>query len=217
MKLYEIFESISGESGIIPQGAWCTFIRFKGCNLRCHYCDTAHTQIGGGEDTSMMEIADQIKTKYVTITGGEPLLQKDLGRLINELKKAGHIIQVETNGSFPPLRGAPCGWVMDLKGPSSGMSEQIPPLPEFIERIQGLDAVVKFIIQKGNDHDLFFACNKSMMLADYGYQGNFIFSPMDADPATIEWMMPILDSFLPLSIKSRLIISLQIHKLCKMP
>jgi 7-carboxy-7-deazaguanine synthase len=220
MKVHEIFESISGEAGIFPQGTWCTFIRFQGCNLRCAYCDTKKTQNSAGESTALMDIVDRMKTKHITITGGEPLLQpeSELEHLIRILSRRGHVIQVESNGSIPPMRGAPCGWVLDYKGPSSKMTVKMPSVKEFVKGMEGVDAVVKFVIARDDDgQDLFYACNKALEMYDHGYLGKFIFSPLDGDPRTIQYMMPGIRSFLPRHMMDRLIISVQIHKLCEMP
>lgn len=100
----EFFTSINGE-GILA-GQLATFVRFRGCNLRCSYCDT---QWANNEDTPFTamtprQICDRIDAAgvyNVTLTGGEPLLQKNIGSLIEMLMSRGrHHIEVETNGSI---------------------------------------------------------------------------------------------------------------------
>ncbi len=109
--LYEMFKSISGEVGAIPQGSPCVFIRFGGCHLRCWYCDTkeAHTTAKStplGIDSIMSQYRAMTQGSMpgpmpVVITGGEPLLQDEdeLAILIRELDIAGAPVQVETNGA----------------------------------------------------------------------------------------------------------------------
>ena len=88
MKVVEKFVSINGEGQ--RAGELAVFIRFKGCNLRCSYCDTmwANESDCTYEEMSPKEIHTYIKStgvKNVTLTGGEPLLQKDMEELLKEL------------------------------------------------------------------------------------------------------------------------------------
>ncbi len=84
MKVFEIFKSISGEVAGCPQGSLATFIRFSGCNMKpfCKFCDAKETQSGEVTDeVSIQEIVDTVNEyglKNVIITGGEPLIQKDI-------------------------------------------------------------------------------------------------------------------------------------------
>ena len=80
--IIEIFNSIEGEG--IRAGKLCTFIRVAGCNLRCSFCDTTYSYEGGVQQT-VEQILDQVKQlecPLITVTGGEPLLQKEV---VNEL------------------------------------------------------------------------------------------------------------------------------------
>ena len=98
----EQFVSINGEG--TKAGELAVFIRFKGCNLKCSYCDT---QWANRQDTPAVEktaaelVADVCRTGIdnVTMTGGEPLLQTELAGLIKELLSAGKAVEIETNGS----------------------------------------------------------------------------------------------------------------------
>ena len=77
MQVAEIFDSIEGES--FNAGKLTTFVRFSGCNLKCKYCDTKWANIEKGLTMSKEEITEMLKnTINVTLTGGEPLLQKEL-------------------------------------------------------------------------------------------------------------------------------------------
>ena len=98
MKINEIFYSIQGE------GKWTglpnIFIRTSGCNLRCSFCDTTYAY-DDGKEMSIDEISSQISKypcKYICITGGEPLLQKEILNLIDFLIKRNYKICIETNG-----------------------------------------------------------------------------------------------------------------------
>ncbi|MDR1954646.1 MAG: radical SAM protein [Candidatus Methanoplasma sp.] len=123
MMICEYFRSIQGEGLTI--GVPTYFIRTAGCNLRCEWCDTTYAREGGRETSvdEIMEIVDD--TRDVCITGGEPMLQKDLPELLDRLLKAGKKIVIETNGSVD-ISGIPKDEnvivSLDVKCPSSGMS-----------------------------------------------------------------------------------------------
>ncbi|MEM0067857.1 MAG: 7-carboxy-7-deazaguanine synthase QueE [Saccharolobus sp.] len=99
-RVIEIFTSIQGEGEVI--GIPSNFIRLATCNLRCVWCDTKYSWEAGIE-MSEEEIISKIRKdiKVTTITGGEPLLQ-NLLFLVRELKKLGHKVIVETNGTIKP-------------------------------------------------------------------------------------------------------------------
>ena len=152
----EYFVSINGEGLLAGEPA--VFIRFKRCNLNCTYCDTqwanqADTQ---AERLSASEIAESVKNTgivNVTLTGGEPLLQKDLHELTDILISQGNRVEIETNGSislaelaFSEKRPA---FTMDYKLPSSGMESFM-----YMENFAFLQKndTVKFV--SGNTEDL---------------------------------------------------------------
>lgn len=132
MKLVEKFTSINGEGK--RAGELAVFIRFPGCNLRCTYCDTMWANEGNVK-TSKHEISEIIEyihnsgANNVTITGGEPLLQKDLTPLLEEIQKSGKVIEIETNGSVElnsTIKNSPfVTFTMDYKMPSSGMEDKM--------------------------------------------------------------------------------------------
>ncbi len=120
----ELFYSIQGESSYA--GLPCIFIRLSGCNLQCKWCDTLYA-LSGGEACSLEEIMAFVhkhKIRLVCITGGEPLLQSNVIPLIETLLNEDYTILLETNGSLP-INQLPNKVikVMDLKCPSSGMTE----------------------------------------------------------------------------------------------
>jgi len=99
----EKFISINGEGR--KAGELAVFIRFKGCNLRCVYCDTLYALTSDAESESLSddEILDYVlksKIKNVTLTGGEPLIQKDVFILIKRLIENNISVEIETNGSI---------------------------------------------------------------------------------------------------------------------
>ena len=100
-QVIEKFVSINGEG--LKQGELALFIRFKGCNLRCSYCDTKYSfENPVYKDESIEDIINyckEKKIKNITLTGGEPLIQDDIYALINELSKINFNIEIETNGA----------------------------------------------------------------------------------------------------------------------
>lgn len=120
MRVTEIFFSIQGES--THAGKPCVFVRFTGCDLRCGYCDTAYA-FTGGKTMSRAEIRAEVArhpAKFVCLTGGEPVLQRELPELAQELLDAGYEVSLETHGQ-KPLDRIPRGVkkIVDLKTPGS--------------------------------------------------------------------------------------------------
>ena len=104
MFIAETFTSIQGE-GMLA-GVPSFFIRTSGCNLRCAWCDTPYTSWQPeGERRTLRELLSQATAsgrRHVVITGGEPLLQRELGDLTRLLTVNGHHITVETAGTLAP-------------------------------------------------------------------------------------------------------------------
>lgn len=121
LRITEIFYSLQGETNTV--GLPTVFIRLTGCPLRCHYCDTAYAFTGGSKFT-LQQIIDKVQTyntRYVTITGGEPLAQPGCNTLMLKLLDAGYQVSLETSGALD-VSGVDIRVVkvMDLKTPSSG-------------------------------------------------------------------------------------------------
>ncbi len=131
MRVAEIFESINGEGPLAGQRA--LFLRFAGCNISCAYCDTAwaNEPVYTGTQMSVDEILLEVKKaqiRNITITGGEPLLQEDMPKLLKALADTGeHRIEIETNGTvdLTPFCdiGDDISFTMDYKLPGSGMED----------------------------------------------------------------------------------------------
>jgi len=126
VKVCEIFTSIQGESSYA--GLPCTFIRLTGCNLRCSYCDTKYAYYNG-RNLSENEIISKIRKaglNLIEITGGEPLLQKEVHHLIKRLLDENYIVLIETNGS-QSIQDIDKRTIiiLDIKTPGSGMSGEM--------------------------------------------------------------------------------------------
>lgn len=145
----EKFVSINGES--TRAGEPAVFVRFRGCNLSCTYCDTRWANSPNGPAVMMTaeeiaEYADSTGITDVTLTGGEPLLQPEIGDVIEALIRTGHRVEIETNGSVPIEKFCKCGYrpvfTLDYKLPGSGMESSM--LTENYRFLEGEDAV-KFV------------------------------------------------------------------------
>ena len=121
MRVTEIFFSLQGEG--TRAGRPCVFVRFTGCDLRCVYCDSAYA-FQGGEERSRAEILTEVTRypcRFVLLTGGEPMLQRELPELARDLLAAGYEVAVETHGQAP-LDSLPreAIRIADVKTPGSG-------------------------------------------------------------------------------------------------
>ena len=132
MKVVEKFVSINGESR--RAGELAVFIRFKGCNLNCCYCDTkwANEKDCEFEELTVEEIVSYVistRVKNVTLTGGEPLLQPEMGNLLKALAQHPEIrVKIETNGSIsiePFCKENRPSFTMDYKLPESGSEKEM--------------------------------------------------------------------------------------------
>ena len=121
--IHEIYASIQGESTFA--GLACTFVRTSTCNLRCRWCDTPQAFTGGSrmKRADVLERALATQTPLVELTGGEPLLQPAVPRLLEELCDAGRTVLIETSGERDISVCDPrVHRIMDLKAPGSGES-----------------------------------------------------------------------------------------------
>ncbi len=121
LKITEIFYSLQGESNTV--GLPTVFVRLTGCPLRCGYCDSEYAFYGGERLTlsAILEKVASYRPRYVCVTGGEPLAQRDCTQLLARLCDAGYQVSLETSGALPlddvDVRVIK---VMDLKTPGSG-------------------------------------------------------------------------------------------------
>lgn len=151
LRITEIFFSLQGETR--TAGIPTIFIRLTGCPLRCQYCDSAYA-FQGGQYHSIDEIIANIKqyqTRYVTVTGGEPLAQVAVHELMRELCDLDYEVSLETSGALPVGQVDPrVIKVLDLKTP--GSLEQSKNDWSNIEHLDAKDQV-KFVICDRNDYD----------------------------------------------------------------
>lgn len=120
LRLTEIFFSLQGETSFV--GLPTVFIRLTGCPLRCQYCDTAYAFHGGKwyEFSTIFAELKKYQTKYVTVTGGEPLAQKDCFLLLKQLCDEGYIVSLETSGAIDVSLVDPrVIKIVDIKTPGS--------------------------------------------------------------------------------------------------
>ena len=120
VSINEIFYSIQGEAK--NTGKPTVFIRTAGCPFRCSYCDTDYA-FTEGKQTKISEVVEYVKkfdTKYITVTGGEPLAQKNIRNLLELLISNSYDISLETSGLID-ISNVPkdIEIVMDIKTPSS--------------------------------------------------------------------------------------------------
>ena len=150
LRITEIFYSLQGETSRV--GLPTVFIRLTGCPLRCHYCDTAYAFTGGKTMTlqAVMEQVQQYPTRYVTVTGGEPLAQKNCHSLMQVLCDAGYHVSVETSGALDisPVDERVMK-VVDIKTPASG--EESKNLWSNLSHVKEQDEI-KFVLCEESDY-----------------------------------------------------------------
>jgi 7-carboxy-7-deazaguanine synthase len=159
MEVVEKFISINGEGR--NAGQLAVFVRFKGCNLSCSYCDTQWANVSNAKcvELSPKEIVEYILStgvSMVTLTGGEPTLQKDFHTLLELLSKENLSVEVETNGAtdiskFCDISNR-ASFTLDYKCPSSGMeSKMLLSNYQYLDKSKG--DVVKFVVGSVEDLD----------------------------------------------------------------
>lgn len=121
LHISEIFYSLQGETSRV--GLPTVFIRLTGCPLRCGYCDTAYA-FTGGRNLSIGEVMNKVSSyasRYITVTGGEPLAQKACLTLLTVLCDAGYSVSLETSGALDVSRvDKRVSKIVDIKTPGSG-------------------------------------------------------------------------------------------------
>ena len=156
-KVAEKFSSINGEGRF--SGQLAVFIRFAGCNLQCSYCDTAWAQekdvpyeLMTTEEIYEYILASEIRN--VTLTGGEPLLQKGILERLQLLAQDDNLaVEIETNGSISveevvDIKKNPPKLTMDYKLPASNMEDKM--LTANFQYLRQFDTV-KFVVGSGED------------------------------------------------------------------
>ena len=151
LKITEIFFSLQGEAD--TTGIPTVFVRLTGCPLRCQYCDTAYA-FHGGAWYSIDEVLAEVRrhqTRYVCVTGGEPLAQRTCLTLLTRLCDEGFRVSLETSGALDVTVVDPrVVRVVDIKTPGSRESES-----NRLENLADLRATdqLKFVICDRTDYD----------------------------------------------------------------
>ena len=157
-KILEIFHSIQGEGRYagVPQ----VFVRLFECNMHCVWCDTPGS-IGDGKreykEMSLEDVVAQVNDNFdnahsVSITGGEPLLQKDfLKSLCHDLHREGKKIYLDTNGTLPEALAEIINGIdiiaMDIKLPSSTKQRSFwAEHKEFLQIARRKEVFIKAVI-----------------------------------------------------------------------
>lgn len=151
LRITELFHSLQGESSFA--GRPCGFVRLTGCHLRCTWCDSEYT-FHGGTWMSLPQILEQVaawQVELVEVTGGEPLLQKNVHPLLTALCDAGHTVLLETSGACDITPVDPrVIKIVDVKCPGSG--EEGRNLWSNLEHLGPRDEV-KFVVADRADYE----------------------------------------------------------------
>ena len=188
LRITEVFFSLQGEARSV--GRPTTFVRLTGCPLRCTYCDTAYA-FSGGTVLSVASIVRQVHahpTRYVTVTGGEPLAQPNVQELMTALCDDGFAVSLETSGALDVAGvDARVSKVVDFKTPGSG--EVARNLFENVRHLTPGDQV-KFVICDRADYQWAkMRCDEFNLT---GLVGDVLFSPSSGqlDPAQLaDWIL----------------------------
>ena len=202
LRITEIFCSLQGESRSV---GWPTvFVRLTGCPLRCGYCDTEYA-FKGGEWEEIDGILDQVAAygvSHVTVTGGEPLAQRECGELLGRLCDEGYQVSLETSGALDISAVDPrVERVVDLKTPGSG--EESKNLMSNIGELNATDQL-KFVICDRADYDWARAMMDEYRLADHC---EILFSPSAGELEPVQLADWIVEDRLPVRFQ------LQLHKI----
>ena len=201
LKITEIFFSLQGEADTV--GIPTVFVRLTGCPLRCQYCDTEYA-FYGGEWSSIDQVLTEVArhgTRYVCVTGGEPLAQRNCLKLLARLCDAGYRVSLETSGALDVTSVDPrVVRVVDIKTPGSNECER--------NRLENLDDLrasdqLKFVICDRADYDWSRA-----FIAEHSLVGRcpILFSPSHEQLKAVDLANWILEDHLPVRLQ------IQLHK-----
>jgi 7-carboxy-7-deazaguanine synthase len=201
LKINEIFFSIQGETS--QSGLPTIFIRLTGCPLRCVYCDTEYA-FHEGEQMTLAEILKKIsvyKIKRVTVTGGEPLAQKNCRPLLTMLCNEDYDVLLETSGALDIQDiDSRVARIVDLKTPASGEVDK--NLYDNIQYLTSNDQV-KFVICDREDYEWSVKKLNEYKLSD---QCEVLFSGSHGEIQATQLADWILEDQLPVRLQ------IQLHK-----
>lgn len=202
LKINEIFYSIQGETSF--SGLPTVFIRLTGCPLRCGYCDTEYA-FYEGEKTTIAEVLRKTasyRTRFVTVTGGEPLAQKNCLDLLRLLCDEGYQVSLETSGAIDltDVDSRVCK-IVDIKTPGSG--EEAKNRWDNLKYITTADQI-KFVICDRNDYD--WAKEKLNEYRLHERCNEILFSPSHDQLGATQLAEWILEDQLPVRLQ------VQLHK-----
>lgn len=187
LKINEIFFSLQGETS--RSGLPTVFVRLTGCPLRCGYCDTEYA-FHEGKSLGIDKIVEQVKsyrTKYVTVTGGEPLAQKHCNLLLESLCDAGCSVSIETSGALDISKiDSRVSRIVDIKTPGSMEAEK--NLWSNVDWLNANDEI-KFVLMDHADYDWAKSVLEEKRLAAIC---PVLFSPVQGklDPAALaQWIL----------------------------
>lgn len=201
LRITEIFFSLQGETKTV--GLPTVFVRLTGCPLRCQYCDTEYAFHGGQwwEFADIMREIKQYQTKYITVTGGEPLAQPNCIPLLKELCDQGYHVSLETSGAMDIAQvDERVMTVMDIKTPASG--EEAKNKWENLQYIKA-DDQLKFVICNAQDYEW---SKQKMQEHDLANRCEVLFSPSHAQIKESHLANWIIKDQLPVRFQ------LQLHK-----
>ena len=187
LTVHEIFTSLQGET--TEQGRPCTFVRLTACDLRCSWCDTPQA-FTGGTKREVADLVDEVRARgvrFVTVTGGEPLLQREAPDLVRALLDAGFEVQVETGGHRDvTVIDRRARIIMDAKAPCSGESASTrwENVAELSERDQ-----VKLVLASRQDYEW---AREAIATKLRGFGGTVLLQPVTGvlEPrALAEWIL----------------------------
>lgn len=201
LKITEIFFSLQGEAD--TSGIPTVFVRLTGCPLRCQYCDTAYAFHGGAWNSIDEVLVDVARhhTRYVCVTGGEPLAQRACLTLLRRLCDQGFRVSLETSGTLDITSvDSRVVRVVDVKTPGSEECER--------NRLENLDDLratdqLKFVICDRADYDW-----SRKFVAEHDLVGRcpILFSPSHEQLKAVELADWILADHAPVRMQ------IQLHK-----